>query len=83
MNKRQFLQVLPLAAMTVTTLKVDGVEAQAHELKPEKKYLIVVAGAQEPEAMRAFADTVRGRLGPNVVVVAGDGAESLRVYELQ
>lgn len=81
MNKRQFLKVLPLAALTATTVKLDNVEAQVHELKPEKKYLILIPNA-EPEDWQAIK-SIGERLGENVTIVGGIPADGMKVYELQ
>ena len=81
MNRRQLFRVLPLAALTATTLKIDGVEAQVHELKPERKYLIVIPNA-EPEDWQALKG-IGQRLGDNVTIIGGEPAAELKVYELQ
>lgn len=82
MNKREFLKVLPLAALTATTIKVDNVEAQVHELKPEKKYLIVIPSEVSMEDGQRFAQGVRARLGQNISFVAGPNVSNLKIYEM-
>lgn len=79
MNKREFLKLLPMAAVAATSVKVGDIEAKAHELKPEKKYVMVIQGDIEPQNGAAFARSVREKLGPNVVVVGG---AELEIYEL-
>lgn len=68
-----------MAAVGATTVKVGDVEAKAHELQSEKKYLMVLKGDIEQESAAAFARSMREKLGPNVVVVGG---AELEIYEL-
>lgn len=82
MNKREFLRILPLAALTATTVSVGDVEAQVHELNPEKKYLIVIPDDIEPDNGERVAAGIRERLGSNVAIVAGGSLRTLKVYEL-
>lgn len=82
MNKRQFLQVLPLASLTTTAIRIDSVEARVHELQPEKKYLIVIPAEITEEQAARFSNLLRERLGPNAIAVTGEAAVSLKVYDL-
>lgn len=81
MNKREFLKLLPMAAVAATTVKVGDVEAKAHELQSKKKYLMVLKGGFEPENAVLFARIMREKLGPNVTVVGVNDGD-VEMYEL-
>jgi hypothetical protein len=42
MNRRQLLRLAPVAALAAIPIKIGNVEAKAHELQPDKKYVFVV-----------------------------------------
>lgn len=78
-SKRQFLKLLPLAALSATAVKVNGQDAKAIELSPEKKYLFVFPDASDQE-IQAAAKVLRERHHMDALVT---NSEHLAVYELQ
>jgi hypothetical protein len=81
-NRRGFLKMLPLAAVTATAVKIDGVAAQALELRSDRKYIVVVPGLLCSEEGQQMSKILRERIGPGVVLIGGDSVD-LKVYELQ
>jgi hypothetical protein len=80
-SKRNFLKVLPLAAMVPSALALGDTKVAAYEIAEPKRYLIVVPDSvliTEAEAFR-MKQILDGR-GINATVVTG--AEGLKVYEL-
>lgn len=80
-DRRQFLKLLPVAAVTATTVRIEDVTAQMRELKPEKKYLVALPPETAPDDVERLSKLLLERFGPSVIVVAGDGATELKVYE--
>jgi hypothetical protein len=80
MNRRGLLKVLPLAAMAGATVKVGEIEAQAVEVKPDKKYVFVVSDAH-PEAVIQQCLAILRERGINATIVTG--VEDLKIYELE
>ena len=78
MNRRDLLKVLPLAAIVGTTVKLGETEAQAFEMKSDKKYLFVLPSARPEEAGR-YAEILRKR-GINATVATGDF--EMKIYEI-
>lgn len=78
MDRRNMLKVLPLAALAGVSLKVEGVDAKAFEMKPNKKYLFAMPNAPADFAQHA-ATTLRKR-GIDATVYTGD---ELKIYEIE
>lgn len=78
MDRRKMLKVLPLAAMAGVTMKIGETDAKAFEVKPDKKYLLVMPDVPY-EQIRACSDVLRER-GINATVCTG--VEDLKIYEL-
>lgn len=81
MNRRDLLKLAPLAALVPVAVKIGGVEAQAHELKPDKKYVFVFNGEVEPETLEACSRAAKQE-GIHGMWVAGPGL-NLELYELK
>jgi penicillin-binding protein-related factor A (putative recombinase) len=80
MNKRDFLKVAPIAAMTAATVSISGGEAQAFEMKSDKKYLIVLPGlALTPEELGHMQQLLTQR-GVNATLLNAE--EGPEIYEL-
>jgi hypothetical protein len=80
-SKRNFLKILPVAAMLPTALAIGEVKAAGYEVSAQKKYLIVipddvVISDQAGERLRSMLK----ERGIDATVIAG--AEGLKVYEL-
>lgn len=82
-SKRRFMKLLPLAAVAVVgTVKAGTVEAEALEVKPDKKYVFRIRpdgyGLTRQE-LDECAKTLRGRGFKDSVVVQGD----IDIFEMQ
>ena len=80
MNRRKMLKVLPLVAMAGASVRISGAEAKAYELKPTKKYLIIMHEDLSAEDA-ARARSVLASRGINATIATGGAVQS--VYELE
>lgn len=79
-TKRRFVRMLPVAALAGVTLKVGDVEAEAIEIKPEKKYILRLPGDidWEQEDLDAIRAKIKEQGFPDMLVISGD----VELYEL-
>jgi hypothetical protein len=78
-QRRDLLKMLPLAAVAGAAVKIGATEAQAVEIKPDRRYILKLnefTTQQDAEAIKATL--VRSGF-PDMLVVAGD----LELYELK
>ena len=81
MNRRDLLKLAPVAALAAVPVKIGDIEAQAHELQPEKKYVFVVNGEVEQENLADVSRFAREN-GINGVWLAGRDL-NLEIYEVK
>lgn len=78
-SKRRFMKALPLAAMAAASVKSGEHSAEAYEVKPKKKYVVVAPSGMSADAARKFGEHLHN-MGIDVVIVfKGD---DLTIYEL-
>ena len=80
MNEDNMSEVLPIAPMTGESVTVDQVDAEAFELKPTKKYLIVLYGYITAEEAKQVQSVLESR-GINASILTVGDVKA--IYELE
>jgi hypothetical protein len=73
------MKALPLAAIAAASVKIDEHSAEAYEVKPKKKYVVVAPSRMSADAARTFGKHIHDMGIEAVVVFKG---EDLTIYEL-
>jgi hypothetical protein len=82
MDRRNLLKILPLVTMAGTVMKIGETEAIAYKTETDKKYIIVLPNHVflNEEKARRIREMLAQR-GINASLI--EGAENLKIYELQ
>ena len=81
MNRRDLLKLAPLAALAPVATKIGNTEVQAHELKPDKKYVFVFRGDVEEANLQDCRKYARENYGIDAFWIASPNAP-IEIYEL-
>jgi hypothetical protein len=77
-SKRQFIKLLPLAAITGTAVKVGAIDAKAVEMKANKKYVFRVPVNTDPSSLEWFSKFLREERGIDATLVT----DNVEIFEL-
>ena len=81
MNRRDLLKLAPVAALAAVPIRIGNVEAEAHELKPDKKYVFVVKSEITEENLTDVSRFAREEVIKGVWLAGPD--LKLEIYEVK
>lgn len=71
-SRRQLLKVLPVAALSGAMMKIDGIKAEAIELKPSKRYVFKINADVDQKDLDTIRQKLIERGFPEYLVISGD-----------